>query len=140
VEGRNPSGRTTATDVSTALPFDDSAPRLARQFVAQVTSPLPGEMRADTSLLASELVTNAVRYGRPDIRLRLQVDLTRLRVDVHDGGGPMPPWAGPGPPSGQPHGRGLVIVNHLAASWGVDEADGDHGKDVWFELRVPDAG
>jgi hypothetical protein len=33
-----------------------------------------------------------------------------------------------------------VIVNHLAASWGVDEADGDHGKDVWFELRVPDAG
>jgi anti-sigma regulatory factor (Ser/Thr protein kinase) len=140
VEGRNPVGRTAATDVSTALPFDDSAPRLARQFVSRATSPLPGEMRADASLLASELVTNAVRYGRPDIRLRLQVDAGWLRVEVHDGGGPMPPWVAPGAPSGQPHGRGLVIVNHLAASWGVDGDDIADGKDVWFELRRSDDG
>jgi anti-sigma regulatory factor (Ser/Thr protein kinase) len=140
VEGRNQGGGTAATDLSTALPFDDSAPRLARQFVAGATSPLPGEMRADASLLASELVTNAVRYGRPDIRLRLQVDVARLRVEVHDGGAPMPPWVAPGAPSGQPHGRGLVIVNHLAASWGVDGTDVGDGKDVWFELRRPDSG
>lgn len=134
MEGRNPAGRAAATDVSTALPFDDSAPRLARQFVARATGPLPGEMRADASLLASELVTNAVRYGRPDIRLRLQVDAAGLRVEVHDGGGSMPTWVAPGAASGQPHGRGLVIVNHLATSWGVAATDGD-GKDVWFELR-----
>jgi anti-sigma regulatory factor (Ser/Thr protein kinase) len=140
VEGRNPGGRTVATDVSTALPFDDSAPRLARQFVAEATNRLPGDMRADASLLASELVTNAVRYGRPDIRLRLQVAEDRLRVEVHDGGGPMPPWVAQGPPSGQPHGRGLVIVNHLSAAWGVDRNDVDDGKDVWFELRRPDSG
>jgi anti-sigma regulatory factor (Ser/Thr protein kinase) len=138
VEGQNPDGRT--ADVSTALPFDDSAPRLARQFVARATSPLPGEMRADASLLASELVTNAVRYGRPDIRLRLQVDDAWLRVEVHDGGGTMPSWVAPGVPSGQPRGRGLVIVNHLAASWGVDQGDSGDGKDVWFELRSSDEG
>jgi anti-sigma regulatory factor (Ser/Thr protein kinase) len=137
VGGRDSSPHLVATDVSTALPFDDSAPKLARQFVARVTGALPGETRADTSLLASELVTNAVRYGRPEITLRVRIEPERLRVEVHDEGGPMPSWMSSGAPSGQPHGRGLLIVNHLAESWGVAGSDRHSGKDVWFELRVP---
>jgi hypothetical protein len=30
-------------------------------------------------------------------------------------------------------GRGLALVNALAACWGVDQHDG--GKSVWFELH-----
>jgi anti-sigma regulatory factor (Ser/Thr protein kinase) len=111
---------------------------LARQFVARATSSLPGELRSDASLLASELVTNGVRYGRPEIRLRLQIEADRLRIEVQDGGGPMPQWVAPGTPSGQPRGRGLVIVNHLASSWGVAETDPPGGKSVWFELTLTD--
>jgi anti-sigma regulatory factor (Ser/Thr protein kinase) len=125
-----------AVDVSTALPFDASAPRVARQFVAQATQSLPGDVRSDATLLASELVTNGVRYGRPDLGIRIQIDQERVHVEVHDGGEPMPPWVAPGASTTHPRGRGLVIVDHLATAWGVGGGGVPTGKAVWFELRL----
>jgi anti-sigma regulatory factor (Ser/Thr protein kinase) len=138
VGARDFDARGLATDVSTALPFDASAPRLARQFVTQTTHSLPGEVRADASLLASELVTNAIRYGRPDLQIRIQIDHRRLHVEVHDGGDPMPHWIAPGSSSSHPRGRGLVIVDHLSTAWGAADAGSAAGKSVWFELDLPD--
>ncbi|MFE9028194.1 SpoIIE family protein phosphatase [Streptomyces iakyrus] len=82
-----------------------------------------------TELVVSELVTNAIRYGRPPIRLRLIRDCSLL-CEVSDGG------------STTPHlrrarafdegGRGLLLVAQLAERWGTRHAR--QGKTVWAEL------
>jgi hypothetical protein len=81
-------------------------------------------------LLTSELVTNAVRHGRSDVRLQVAVDGDLLRVDVGDDNSRHPLRK----PSdlGALDGRGLQIVELLALRWGVD--DEPLGKRVWFEL------
>ncbi|MFJ8021441.1 SpoIIE family protein phosphatase [Streptomyces sp. NPDC096311] len=88
-----------------------------------------------TELVVSELVTNAIRYGRPPIQLRLIHDRT-LMCEVTDAG------------STTPHlrrarvfdegGRGLFLVAQLAANWGTRHAR--PGKTVWAEcaLEAPD--
>ncbi|MCD7444798.1 SpoIIE family protein phosphatase [Streptomyces lincolnensis] len=82
-----------------------------------------------TELVVSELVTNAIRYGRPPIRLRLIRDCSLL-VEVSDAG------------STTPHlrrarafdegGRGLLLVAQLTERWGTRHAR--QGKTVWAEL------
>ncbi|MEV4859476.1 ATP-binding SpoIIE family protein phosphatase [Streptomyces ossamyceticus] len=82
-------------------------------------------------LVVSELVTNAIRYGRPPIRLRLIHDRTLL-CEVSDAG------------STTPHlrrarvfdegGRGLLLVAQLAERWGTRHAR--RGKTVWAELNA----
>ncbi|MFF1809291.1 SpoIIE family protein phosphatase [Streptomyces sp. NPDC058251] len=83
-----------------------------------------------TELVVSELVTNAIRYGRPPIRLRLIHDRA-LICEVSDASGTTP------------HlrrarlldegGRGLLLVAQLAERWGTRHAR--HGKTVWAELN-----
>jgi hypothetical protein len=81
-------------------------------------------------LLVSELVTNAVLHTRtgPEITLRLNED--RLWVGVHDGSPvtPAPKRYGPNAATG----RGLQLVEQVAARWGVERDVS--GKVVWFEL------
>jgi anti-sigma regulatory factor (Ser/Thr protein kinase) len=85
-------------------------------------------------LLASELVTNAIRHGASDphesILLRaLHVDGT-VRVEVCDEG--LTQFDGPPPGTDllEPGGNGLLLVEALSSRWGID-----HGrpKCVWFE-------
>ncbi|WP_377272686.1 SpoIIE family protein phosphatase [Peterkaempfera sp. SMS 1(5)a] len=90
------------------------------------------ELEYTAQLLVSELVTNAVRYGNPPIRLRLILD-RRLICEVSDGS------------STSPHvrralktdegGRGLFLVTQLAELWGT-RYDA-RGKAVWAELPLP---
>ncbi|MFJ3323860.1 SpoIIE family protein phosphatase [Streptomyces griseus] len=85
-----------------------------------------------TELIVSELVTNAVRYGTPPLRLRLLLDST-LTCEVHDGS------------TAAPHlrhartvdegGRGLFIVSRLASHWGARH--GPDGKVLWTEQELP---
>ncbi len=83
--------------------------------------------------LVGELLANALRHGRDRVRLRLgQVDRT-LRVEVHDDGPDLPRLQSPGPE--HEAGRGLVLVDALARTWGVVHSRGT-GKTVWFELSV----
>lgn len=84
-----------------------------------------------TELIVSELVTNAVRYGTPPLRLRLLLDST-LTCEVHDGS------------RSSPHlrhartvdegGRGLFIVSRLASHWGARH--GPDGKVLWTEQEL----
>jgi PAS domain S-box-containing protein len=84
-----------------------------------------------TELLVSELVTNALRYGEGEIKLRLLLDRTlvcevwdaclvqprRRRARDTDEGG-----------------RGLQLVGLLSAAWGSRRTP--LGKTVWFELAL----
>jgi PAS domain S-box-containing protein len=87
-----------------------------------------------TELIVSELVTNAIRHGRPPVRLRLVRNTVHntLTCEVLD--------AGPAAPhlrharAGDEGGRGLFICGELADSWGVRWSD--QGKTVWTEAAL----
>ena len=103
---------------------------------------LSGEVMEDAALLVTELVTNAVQYANPlpGNVLRVAWDLTggRLLVQVTDGGGRDAPHRQDAGPR-DTRGRGLAIVETLAARWGVDRAV-DHLNTVWAELPLGVAG
>ncbi|MDX3578990.1 MULTISPECIES: SpoIIE family protein phosphatase [unclassified Streptomyces] len=86
-----------------------------------------------TELLVSELVTNALRYGEGEIRLRLLLDRT-LVCEVWDAGLVQPRRRRAR--DTDEGGRGLQLVGLLAAAWGSRRTP--RGKTVWFELPLPD--
>jgi anti-sigma regulatory factor (Ser/Thr protein kinase) len=84
-------------------------------------------------LLTSEVVTNAVLHGEGSVEL----DVTRIdrfiRVSVSDEAVRLE--LGPAPVNVEAsNGRGLLLVESLASTWGVDELPS--GKRVWFEMQV----
>ncbi|MGW5463390.1 ATP-binding SpoIIE family protein phosphatase [Streptomyces sp. NPDC003996] len=112
------------------LEADPAAVSRARSSVSeQLTAWGLDELGFTAELVVSELVTNALRYGRPPIRLRLINDSTLLcevsddsnttphlrRARVFDEGG-----------------RGLLLVAQIARRWGTRHAR--RGKTVWAEL------
>ena len=106
------------------LPADAGAVRRARRAVAAALPPGCRPQLADgLALLASELVTNAVRYrSRP--AADHVVDLILWPADGHywlavsdAGAGDLP---APAPPRLDAcGGRGLLLVDALSAAWGV---------------------
>ncbi|MEV6395226.1 SpoIIE family protein phosphatase [Streptomyces sp. NPDC051907] len=92
------------------------------------------ESLVDTvELLVSELVTNALRYGEGEIRLRLLRDRT-LVCEVWDAGLVQPRRRRAR--DTDEGGRGLQLVGLLSAAWGSRRTP--RGKTVWFELALPD--
>ncbi|MGW8887754.1 SpoIIE family protein phosphatase [Streptomyces sp. NPDC055749] len=86
-----------------------------------------------TELLVSELVTNGLRYGEGEIRLRLLRDRT-LVCEVWDAGLVQPRRRRAR--DTDEGGRGLQLVGLLSAAWGSRRTP--RGKTVWFELALPD--
>ncbi|WP_405592915.1 SpoIIE family protein phosphatase [Streptomyces sp. NBC_01190] len=84
-----------------------------------------------TELLVSELVTNALRHGYGDIRLRLLLDRT-LVCEVWDNA-LMQPRRRRARETDE-GGRGLQLVSMLSQSWGSRRTH--RGKTVWFELAL----
>ncbi len=92
-------------------------------------------------LVADELAANAVRHsasGQPGrtFRVNCYTNQRAIRVEVHDDGGSSEPqrreiaWDAE-------TGRGLMLVDELAAHWGVT---GDqHGRTVWVEINDEDS-
>ena len=106
------------------------APGVARRAVEELGGDVdPGVIR-DAQLLVSEVVTNSIKHSGSDdpIRLRVWARQTGLKVEVAVGGlgfwGEPPAVAGDG-------GRGLLILESLADSWG---RTCDMRARVWFEL------
>lgn len=116
------------------LPNDLSSVALARRFVKEnlaawgISGPLD-----DALLVVSELAANALTHANSSYRIRLSATPVALRIEVDD--------AGAGTPEPQPltdteeHGRGLHLVDALAASWGMEAAERG-GKRVWAELAL----
>ncbi len=85
-----------------------------------------------TELLVSELVTNAVRYSRGDVTLRL-VNERALVCEVRDNNGALPRLR---QANGEDeNGRGLQVVRQLAKRWGARRSG--TGKVVWCEQPLP---
>ena len=122
-----------SSQVATAnLPSDPVAVADARRFAAATLSAWDLDGAAFiTELVVSELVTNAIRYGSPPVRLRLIHD-NGLICEVSDTA------------STAPHlrrarafdegGRGLLLVAQLTERWGCRYTAG--GKIIWAEQAV----
>lgn len=120
----------------------DSAGR-ARQALDRdlVARGIGGEARDDLLLIVSELVTNAIRHGRPltsdgTVHVDWTVGDRGVAINVTDGGDGLPL---PGSPSTQGEGgRGLGIVDALATRWGVSHA-ATATTTVWACVACPSA-
>jgi len=110
---------------------------VARDFVRRDLLARGANTRlSDAVLLASELVTNSVSYGRGDVAVTVEATSGKVRVAVgHASQDPSTPHlARPGPDG--LGGQGLHIVDRLAARWGT-ERNQDGYQRVWFELAPP---
>ncbi|MGI5144509.1 SpoIIE family protein phosphatase [Streptomyces sp. CA-106110] len=89
-----------------------------------------------TELVVSELVTNAIRYGKPPIQLRMIHHNTTLICEVSDTSSTTPHMRRAR--SHDEGGRGLLLVAQLADHWGTRHTP--TGKTVWAEqtLTTPD--
>jgi anti-sigma regulatory factor (Ser/Thr protein kinase) len=90
------------------------------------------ELAFTTELILSELVTNAIRYGRGPIGVRLLRDRT-LICEVSDGSTTSPHLRYAA--STDEGGRGLFLVAQLAERWGTRYTP--HGKVIWAEQPLP---
>ncbi|MEU9207814.1 ATP-binding protein [Streptomyces sp. NPDC048415] len=116
-----------------------SAGRARRLTSAFLTRPRPpmasptADQVDDATLIASELVANAIRHGRTGCRLRLQLGHGHLTVEVHDDS-PGRPRVGPLDTDSE-SGRGLAMVQQLAHTLEV-VSTGFGGKTVRAVLAV----
>ncbi|MDT0387088.1 SpoIIE family protein phosphatase [Streptomyces sp. DSM 41921] len=118
------------------LPREPRSVGRAREYArAQLLSWDMEPLVDTTELLVSELVTNALRYGEGEIRLRLLLDRT-LVCEVWDSGLVQPRRRRAR--DTDEGGRGLQLVGLLSAAWGSRRTP--RGKTVWFELPLPDGG
>lgn len=90
--------------------------------------------RDDAALLVTELVANVVDHvgGEACLRLELELSDAWLRISVADGSAVRPVIRELS--LDQPRGRGMRMVQAIAARWGAEDHQG--GKRVWFELPV----
>ncbi|MEG3629632.1 SpoIIE family protein phosphatase [Streptomyces poriticola] len=115
------------------LPREPRSVGRAREFARAQLQGWDLEPLVDTTeLLVSELVTNALRYGEGEIRLRLLLDRT-LVCEVWDSGLVQPRRRRAR--DTDEGGRGLQLVGLLSAAWGSRRTH--RGKTVWFELPLP---
>ena len=87
---------------------------------------------ADLRLITSELVTNAVQHARTRFQVQLIRDGYTFLLSVTDQSASIP-TLGQEPDSLMQHGRGLMIVEALATSWGIQTVKG--GKSIWATLN-----
>lgn len=119
-------------------PVPESAGRARRSARTMLTDWRLGHLVEDVDLVVSELVTNALLHtdagedGANKIRLELDLNGRRLTLRVVDSS-PLPPRPEEAADTAE-SGRGLLLVDALAAEW--DWEDLPDGKAVWaaFDL------
>ncbi|MFJ7590627.1 ATP-binding protein [Streptomyces sp. NPDC097617] len=121
------------------LPSGPQAAREARRSAARALDLHPGrcpqETACDILLIASELVTNAVRHAMPPYALTISLDRGRAGICVSDGSVSLPRRGdGHGPLATR--GRGLQIVRALGADVFVSRSP--RGKQVIAVISWPD--
>lgn len=128
------------------VPFGaGSAALVRRRLVTELTSHgVDVDVVDEAALVASELVGNAVRHGLPladgCLRAAWTLGPSQLHLEVSDGGTGVPEGlsltsvSSGGPGGDAEGGRGLGIVDLLAAGWGSRRTLS--GVDVWADLRL----
>src|SRR3954463_413698 len=122
-----------------ALPAEPASVPEARRALAQhlAEAALPEEPAAEISLLAGELVTNAIKHGSregDEIRLRVERRGGCVRVAVDDAarGSSVPQVLSQAVK--RPGGRGLGMIDRIADRWGEQIVAGRN--EVWFEIEL----
>ncbi|NUO40445.1 MAG: SpoIIE family protein phosphatase, partial [Streptomyces sp.] len=123
--------RTRALDPQHVADWDVEAdfaqvPHLRKVAVEQVEAWGLEEEAFVTELVVSELVTNAIRYGEPPIRLRLIRD-SALICEVSDSSNTAPHLRRAR--ALDEGGRGLLLVAQLTQGWGTRHST--QGKTIW---------
>jgi histidine kinase-like protein len=122
-----------------ALAPDADAPAVARDFVTATCSDWGLTRVAKlATLIASELVTNAVIHARTPAVMALQRTASELHVSVQDND-PRPmyrPAPGATGAHNGDHGRGLLILDAMADGWGTLPTA--TGKVVWATVEFRD--
>jgi PAS domain S-box-containing protein len=109
---------------------------IRKQVVDQLDAWTLQDATFTAELVVSELVTNAIRYGAPPIRLRLIHDAATLICEVSDTNHTAPhlrrakTW--------DEGGRGLLLVAQLTQRWGSRHTP--EGKTIWAELALLEEG
>lgn len=119
-------------EASLLLDLDRRSPSAARRFVSSTLAAWGCSQMADDALLVtSELVTNAIVHASsaPELVLRLSAEALHIEVRDRSPGSPTPNDAAPGDVGG----RGLAMIDRMAAAWGVTPTSGG-GKAVWVDL------
>ena len=122
-----------ATEVRAQFSREPQAPTAARHFVVDLLkewghSP---SLIEDAKLVVSELATNAVIHARSPFSVEIRLAGSSVRLSVGDDSRARPSLRHVGGLAVS--GRGLRLIDALAADWGVEIAQ--DGKAVWAELR-----
>ncbi|MFG2777904.1 SpoIIE family protein phosphatase [Streptomyces prunicolor] len=112
---------------------------VARQQLRELLHDWTGADQVDSAvLLVSEMLTNVLVHTDADALLTAEVTgdagERRMRVEVTDAGDDLPHKRHPGELASS--GRGLLLIELLAETWGVDPRG--EGKSIWFELYESD--
>ncbi|MEU8983141.1 SpoIIE family protein phosphatase [Streptomyces sp. NPDC048309] len=119
--------------VSWDLPRDPAVVSGARGLVArQLTRWGLERLITDAEMIASELVTNAIRHGAGPVALRL-IKHRQLTCEVSDASRSFPRLCHTR--STDEYGRGILLVSQLSSCWGCRWTSG--GKVVWASQDLP---
>ncbi|GGZ12981.1 ATP-binding protein [Streptomyces poonensis] len=117
------------------IPHDPRAVGICRRTLRDIltTHDLPA-LVDPAELLASELISNAVRHTEGPAALKLRLSGPSFRLGAWDTD-PTPPATTAPHPHGE-SGRGLHLIDACSDDWGWFQVhrDGAHGKYVWCEL------
>jgi anti-sigma regulatory factor (Ser/Thr protein kinase) len=113
------------------FPHDAQSVPAARRFATSVLSDASPDTLEAIELMVSELATNCVRHTDSGFDLTITRIGQDIRVEATDHAGGTPTMGSPAPTD--PSGRGLKIIDMLAARWGV-RPDEPKGKTVWFTI------
>ncbi|MEU0600768.1 SpoIIE family protein phosphatase [Streptomyces sp. NPDC006393] len=115
------------------LPTDPAVVTLSRELaMRQLAEWGLEELAFTTELIVSEMVTNAVRYGKGPLTLRL-IHHDVLTCEVFDRSNTSPRLQNAR--TLDEGGRGLFLVARLSKRWGVRHTE--PGKVVWAEQELP---
>jgi anti-sigma regulatory factor (Ser/Thr protein kinase) len=117
------------------FPNSPTAVAEARHYTLDALGSLTPEVADAVALMVSELATNVVRHTASQFTVGVDRSGPNIRVAVGDRGAGQPNLRTPG--LHETGGRGLQILQSLAADWGVDSRRDGTGKTVWFTVVVP---
>ncbi len=126
---------TTAVHRRLRLPADHRSPAAARAAVRDILLEADqSDLLDEALLLTTELSTNGVIHAGTDLDLDVSADERGVTVTVTDyRGGPIEANLLTPPDETSEHGRGLLLVDQFATSWGTTHDP--TGKGVWFRLE-----
>ncbi len=118
-----------------AFPAQATSPSHAREFVArELEAHNLSQLANDVSLVATELVTNALRHAGTPAQVCLTKIAQSLLLTVTDGSDSAPrPRHAAATDTG---GRGLTIVEALTEQWGTAPGTPTAGKAVWASFST----